>query len=308
MKLIKQYCYLDDQNDFSEIGIKKFIEKQAKTCYQSTHTITENSYEKFIQRMIDSDHSRTLEMGTVHLKMSRPIFTSFMWCLSLSKDFSSQWLQWNSGKEYIYITTNYRYFLRLKNMFDESNFLIFKNMFDGLNFKFINYFTTEDNELFPKRHTIHFITDRVTMDSFRTHVGMSSLAESTRYCRYANDKFGNELTYIIPNWIDIPESEYQFIGGFWCNDKEVPLFEKSNPIINNYLFGLQRAESTYMILLQQGWKAEQARQILPLSVKSELVLCGFDDCWDNFLYRRNDVHAHPMAHELAGKVKELLNK
>ena len=92
------------------------------------------------------------------------------------------------------------------------------------------------------------------------------------------------------------------------NEKEIPLFEKSNPITNNYLFGLQRAESTYMILLQQGWKAEQARQILPLSVKSELVLCGFDDCWDNFLYRRNDVHAHPMAHELAEKVKELLNK
>ena len=296
MKLIKQYCYLDDQDDFSEIGIKKFIEKQAKTCYQSTHTITEDSYEKFVQRMIDSDHSRTLEMGTVHLKMLRPTFASFIWYLSLSKDFSSQWLQWNSEKEYTYITTNYRYFLRLKNIFDESNF------------EFTNYFTTEDNELFPKRHTIHFITDRGTMDSFRTHVGMSSLAESTRYCRYANDKFGNELTYIIPNWIDIPVSEYQFIGGFWCNDKEVPLFEKSNLITNNYLFGLQRAESTYMILLQQGWKAEQARQILPLSVKSELVLCGFDDCWDNFLYRRNDVHAHPMAHELAEKVKELLNK
>lgn len=296
MKLIKQYCYLDDQDDFSEIGIKKFIEKQAKTCYQSTHTITEDSYEKFVQRMIDSDHSRTLEMGTVHLKMSSHVFTSFMWYLSLSKDFSSQWFQWNSEKEYTYITTNYRYFLRLKNMFDRSKF------------EFTNYFTTEDNELFPKRHTIHFITDRGTMDSFRTHVGMSSLAESTRYCRYANDKFGNELTYIIPNWVDIPESEYQFTGGFWCNDKEIPLFEKSNPITNNYLFGLQRAESTYMILLQQGWKAEQARQILPLSVKSELVLCGFDDCWDNFLYRRNDVHAHPMAHELAEKVKELLNK
>lgn len=294
MKLIKQYCYLDDQNDFSEIGIKKFIEKQAKTCYQSTHTITENSYEKFVQRMIDSDHSRTLEMGTVHLKMLRHTFTSFMWYLLLSKDFSSQWFQWNCDDEYIYITTNYRYFLRLKNKID------------GLNFD--KYFTTKDNDLFPKRHTIHFITDRGTMDSFRTHVGMSSLAESTRYCRYANDKFGNELTYIIPNWIDVPESEYQFIGGFWCNDKEVPLFEKSNPITNNYLFGLQRAESTYMILLQQGWKAEQARQILPLSVKSELVLCGFDDCWNNFLYRRNDIHAHPMAHELAEKVKELLNK
>ena len=296
MKLIKQYCYLDDQNDFSEIGIKKFIEKQAKTCYQSTHTITENSYEKFVQRMIDSDHSRTLEMGTVHLKMSKELLFTLTVYLLLEKDFSSQWFQWNSDNRYLYITTNYRYFLRLKKKFDE------------LNFDLNNYLTTEDNELFPKRHTIHFITDRVTMDSFRTHVGMSSLAESTRYCRYANDKFGNELTYIIPNWMDIPESEYQFIGDFWCNDKDIPLFEKTSPITNNYLFGLQRAESTYMILLQQGWKAEQARQILPLSVKSELVLCGFDDCWDNFLYRRNDIHAHPMARELAEKVKELLNK
>ena len=296
MKLIKQYCYLDDQNDFSEIGIKKFIEKQAKTCYQSTHTITENSYEKFVQRMIDSDHSRTLEMGTVHLKMSKELLFTLTVYLLLEKDFSSQWFQWNSDNRYLYVTTNYRYFLRLKKKFDE------------LNFDLNNYLTTEDNELFPKRHTIHFITDRVTMDSFRTHVGMSSLAESTRYCRYANDKFGNELTYIIPNWMDIPESEYKFIGDIWCNNKEVPLFKNIDPITNNFLFGLQKAESGYMILLQQGWKAEQARQLLPLSVKSELVLCGFDDCWDNFLYRRNDIHAHPMARELAEKVKELLNK
>lgn len=296
MKLIKQYCYLDDQNDFSEIGIKKFIEKQAKTCYQSTHTITENSYEKFVQRMIDSDHSRTLEMGTVHLKMPKELLFSLIVYLLLEKDFSSQWFQWNSDNRYLYVTTNYRYFLRLKKKSDE------------LKFYFNSYLTTEDNELFPKRHTIHFITDRVTMDSFRTHVGMSSLAESTRYCRYANDKFGNELTYIIPNWMDIPESKYKFTGDLWCNDKEVPLFENIDPITNNFLFGLQKAESGYIILLQQGWKAEQARQLLPLSVKSELVLCGFDDCWDNFLYRRNDVHAHPMARELAEKVKGLLNK
>lgn len=296
MKLIKQYCYLDDQNDFSEIGIKKFIEKQAKTCYQSTHTITENSYEKFVQRMIDSDHSRTLEMGTVHLKMPKELLFSLIVYLLLEKDFSSQWFQWNSDNRYLYVTTNYRYFLRLKKKSDE------------LKFYFNSYLTTEDNELFPKRHTIHFITDRVTMDSFRTHVGMSSLAESTRYCRYANDKFGNELTYIIPNWMDIPESKYKFTGDLWCNDKEVPLFENIDPITNNFLFGLQKAESRYIILLQQGWKAEQARQLLPLSVKSELVLCGFDDCWDNFLYRRNDVHAHPMARELAEKVKGLLNK
>ena len=246
--------------------------------------------------MIDSDHSRTLEMGTVHLKMLKELLFTLTVYLLLKKDFSSQWFQWNSDNRYLYITTNYRYFLRLKKKFDE------------LNFDLNNYLTTEDNELFPKRHTIHFITDRVTMDSFRTHVGMSSLAESTRYCRYANDKFGNELTYIIPNWMDIPESEYKFIGDIWCNDKEVPLFKNIDYITNNFLFGLQKAESGYMILLQQGWKAEQARQLLPLSVKSELVLCGFDDCWDNFLYRRNDIHAHPMARELAEKVKELLNK
>lgn len=296
MKLIKQYCYLDDQTDFSEIGIKKFIEKQAKTCYQSTHTITEDSYEKFVQRMIDSDHSRTLEFGTVHLKMSRDIFTSFIWYLALTKDYSTQWFQWNNNNEYTYITTNYRYLLRLRKKFN------------GTKIKFENYFTTEDNELFPKRHTIHFITDRVTMDSFRTHVGLSSLAESTRFCSYSKDKFGNEITFIIPNWLNLPTGEYRYFGAKWCNNDDIPYNIDNKSDVNNYLLALQEAETKYMVLSKDNWRAEQARQVLPLSTKSELVLCGFDDAWDNFLYRRDDPHAHSMARELAKDVRNLLNK
>lgn len=298
MKLIKQYCYLDDQTDFSIPGIKKFIEKQAKTCYQSTHTITDDSYEKFVQRMIDSDHSRTLEFATVHLLFPLDIFYNLIQYLALSKDYSTQWFKYNiDGKNsLVFVSVNYRYYLRLEEQFKNTEYDLKK------------YETYSDNDKFPKRHTIHFITDRVTMDSFRTHVGMSSIAESTRFCNYSKDKYGNELTFIIPNWIDLPIGEYKMFGGQWCDEDDIPRQYKKDMATDNFLLGLRSAESEYMLLLKSGWKAEQARQILPLSVKSELVLCGFDDCWNNFLYRRDDPHAHPMAREIAREVRKLLNK
>lgn len=298
MKLIKQYCYLDDQTDFSILGIKKFIEKQAKTCYQSTHTITEDSYEKFVQRMIDSDHSRTLEFATVHLLFPLDTFYSIIRYLAHTKDYSTQWFQWNIDglNSLVYVSTNYRYYLRIYDIFKKTEYDLDK---------FITY---SNNDKFPERHTIHFITDRVTMDSFRTHVGMSSIAESTRFCSYNKDKFGNEVTFVIPNWINIPEGEYRHFGGQWCDENDIPRSYDENLAINNFLLGLRSAESEYMILLKSGWKAEQARQLLPLSVKSELVLCGFDDCWNNFLYRRDNPHAHPMARELAKNVRKLLKK
>lgn len=298
MKLIKQYCYLDDQTDFSILGIKKFIEKQAKTCYQSTHTITDDSYESFVQRMINSDHSRTLEFGTVHLQFPLDTFYNILNYIVLLKDFSTQWFQWNvdAANELVFVTTNYRFYLRMQKHFNKSEY--------DLN-KFITY---SNNEMFPKRHTIHFITDRVTMDSFRTHVGLSSLAESTRFCSYSKDKFGNEITFVIPNWLNLPTGEYRYFGANWCNDDNIPYNIENRSDINNFLLALQEAEAKYMILSKDNWRAEQARQVLPLSTKSELVLCGFEDAWDNFLYRRDDPHAHSMASELAKDVRNLLNK
>ena len=49
---------------------------------------------------------------------------------------------------------------------------------------------------------------------------------------------------------------------------------------------LQNAQNFYLSLLKLGWTPQQARDVLPLSVKSELISCGFKDAWENFFYRR----------------------
>ena len=64
------------------------------------------------------------------------------------------------------------------------------------------------------------------------------------------------------------------------------------------------AEASYINLIKMGCTAQQAREVLPLSVKSELISCGFEDAWENFFYRRCANDAHPMAREIAIPLKE----
>ena len=64
------------------------------------------------------------------------------------------------------------------------------------------------------------------------------------------------------------------------------------------------AEASYMNLIKMGCTAQEAREVLPLAVKSELISCGFEDIWENFFYRRCAKDAHPMAREIATKVRD----
>ena len=67
MKLVKQDFKIENQSDFTLVGIKKFIEKCSRVCYKSEDKITEDSYIKFVDNLIKNDHGRPLEFGTVYL-------------------------------------------------------------------------------------------------------------------------------------------------------------------------------------------------------------------------------------------------
>lgn len=283
MKLINQSFEILEQKDFTITGIKKFIERCGRVCYKSEDRITDDSYEKFVDMLEKRDHARPLEFGTVHLKMPWKTFNNFAgFCVS--KGFwDSCWIKYNIDREsedkMVYITTNYRYYKRLKSL---------KSLYGYINVE--EFFTEEDNEYYPKRYTVHFITSRGIMDEFRTHVGLSHLAESSRYCSYDKNRFGNELTFIIPNWVNTN-----------CPNKEqegpsVASIEWSTAMLD--------AEASYMNLIKMGCTAQQAREVLPLAVKSELISCGFEDVWNNFFYRRCAKDAHPMAREIATKVRD----
>lgn len=283
MKLINQSFEILEQKDFTITGIKKFIERCGRVCYKSEDRITDDSYKKFVNMLESRGHDRPLEFGTVHLKMPWKTFNNFAgFCVS--KGFwDSCWIKYNIDREsedkMVYITTNYRYYKKLGTL---------KPLYGYIDIE--EFFTEEDNKFYPKRYTIHFITSRGIMDEFRTHVSLSHLAESSRYCSYDKNRFGNELTFIIPNWVNTN-----------CPNKEqegpsVASIEWSTAMLD--------AEASYMNLIKMGCTAQEAREVLPLAVKSELISCGFEDAWSNFFYRRCAKDAHPMAKEIATKVRD----
>ena len=105
------------------------------------------------------------------------------------------------------------------------------------------------------------------------------------YCNYSKDKFDNELTFIKPCWLT---------EGM-----------KSNLTYLEWETTLQEIEKSYLMLTKNGWKAEEARSILSLSLKTELYMCGYINDWINFFTLRDDKqHAHPQAYELAHPLHE----
>lgn len=273
MKLINQSFEILEQKDFTIKGIKQFVERCARVSYKSEDRMTDTSYEKFVNMLESRGHDRPLEFGTVHLKMILPDFEGFIHSLLTIGMLNNIWIKHAYKGDVIYITTNYRYYLDIIKYFPNVR----------------KYLTEEDNEYYPKRYTVHMILDRGVMDEFRTHVGLSHLAESTRYCNYSKDKFNNEVTFIIPSWCNsLIEGSEQEYSPFEINGDEV-----------EFMNALQNAQNSYLSLLKIGWTPQQARSVLPLGIKSELISCGFEDAWKNFFYRRDAKDAHPMAQEIA---------
>ena len=278
MKLIKQSFEFINQTDFSLVGIKKHIERCARVSYKSEDKITDTSYEKFVNMLESRGHDRPLEFGTVYLSRTSQKEDNMEW---LDKYAYNPWSKFSFGngstringelRNTIYVTTNYRV-IKEHHWEDDLQYLC------------------EPTEYHHKRYTVHMILDRGVMDEFRTHVGLSHLAESTRYCNYSKDKFGNELTFIQPCWL---------------NNEKLKLYGPYHTVIRDkspesiFIANLNNVERDYLDLIKLGWTPQQARSVLPLGIKSELISCGFEDAWENFFKRRDAPDAHPMAQEIA---------
>lgn len=278
MKLIDQSFNIVDQKGFSIVDIGKHIEYCARICYKSHDKITEDSYVSFVQMLKDRGHSRALEFGTVHLQMSVYQFNALQDTLMRNKMYNDMWLKYNVKTDTVFITLNYRYYLDILKVYPSV----------------VVFFSSKDSEYYPKRYTVHMILSRGIMDEFRTHVGLSHLAESTRYCNYSKDKFDNDITFILPPQIKL-ETEVTSKNELCFLAKQ---YDIEDPNLR-FLATLVESKYAYLRLLNNGWTPQQARDVLPLGVKSELISCGFSDAWKNFLMRRTAKDAHPMAREIA---------
>lgn len=299
MKLIKPSFEIWNQPAGLE-GVYKQIEKVGRVCYKSEDKITEGSAKPFVDRMIKSGHGAMLEHGTVYLEfhvkdpseVGEEEYHSQQSELNklISRYANNKYsiIKVNHYYDTVFITTNYRVLI-------ENNWL-----------KDLKYIC-EPTVFHERRVTVHFVCDRGVSHEFVRHRVMSFAQESTRYCNYSKDKFDNELTFIIPNWSQIPEGNYpchinrgsaEFIAEGW-NFKDRGIDEAGKLLIMN--FGI--VEHDYMTLLKYfNWKPQEARAVLPNSLKTELVVTGFVSDWNHFfgLRARGTTGApHPQAKELA---------
>mgnify|MGYP002773864882 CR=1 FL=1 len=309
MKLIRPKFEILEQQPGVD-GIYKMIELAGRTCYRSEDKITEDSAKGFVERMIKSGHGAMLEHGTVYLIIPfEYIDMSEQFDIPIVSDIvekykNNPYTKWrlrdDGFSQLAFITTNYRV-------------LVENNWMDDLQY------VCEPTEYHEKRITVRFICDRGVSHEFVRHRVFSFAQESTRYCNYSKDKFGNELTFIIPCWADslalqevkgtiINHDEYgNLIGEYYYHltGKEGPWFKpwEITPE-RNFIANLQISEQLYLELLNQGWKPQQARAVLPNSLKTELVMTGTIEQWEGFFKLRDAKDAHPQARELAQPLHE----
>lgn len=290
MKLIESKVEIIEQQPGLE-GVYKQIELAGRTCYKSEDKITEDSAKEFVDRMIKSKHGAMLEHGTVYLTAYDD------YAEDLLKYQTNKYSKCKSYTEYledgksikVCVTTNLRV-------------LVENNWLDDL--KYIGVPT----ELHEKRITARFTCDRGVSHEIVRHRVMSFAQESTRYCNYTKDKFDSQITFIIPTWASIPEGKYTDWDGDWCNVEELTVLKPiENDAVDQFLFLCKYAETSYDLMIDRGAKPQEARQVLPNAVKTEIVVTGFESDWEHFFELRTAGAAHPDMRKLALELQEKLN-
>ena len=124
--------------------------------------------------------------------------------------------------------------------------------------------------------TVKFICDRGVSHEIVRHRVASYCQESTRYCNYSKEGFGSEITVIKPCFL------HPYTDGF-----------------NLWEEGCLFAEQTYFNLLECGCSPQEARSVLPNSLKTEVVMTANIREWRHFLKLRCSPAAHPQMREVA---------
>lgn len=293
MKLIEPSVELIEQEPDIE-GIYKQIERAGRICYKSEDKITEDSAKKFVDMLIKNGHGAMLEHGTVYMEVPIEHWREdeHEWVYMFPDE--CPWVSLDCDGDWMYITTNFRHILN--GDIDKS---------------LMKQYLCEPTENHEKRYTLKFTTSiGITRELIR-HRHFSFANESTRYCNYSKDKFGGEITFVKPTWVNIPselpEGTKLEDGPYgWCNSNYIHIYCKD---IKSKWFmkACLEAEYSYLhVINEQNATPQEAREILPLATKSEIIMTGFESDWKAFFKLRCDKAAHPDMQIIANKAKELL--
>ena len=248
-----------------------------RTAYKSEDRITEGSAKKFVEALMKLKHGAVLEHGTVYLTIPYEPLSSI------------------SGPE-----RKYRY-NKYSRVVDDENLLhgiayittnlrvIFENdWMDDLQY------LCEPTKYHEKRITAKFICSRSIAQEITRHRVFSFLMESQRYVGYNKDKFGGEITIIIPEWI---KARINDIASYNNNDDLARMSYAAalrdgrmheDKAIIMWAVSQEMSETHYLSLTSElNVKAEEARSVLTNDCKTELVMTGFISDWEHFFDLRS---------------------
>lgn len=309
--------YLEDKVDFIEQepgieGMFKMMEKAARVCYKTENLIKDGSAHRIIEDIIiPSGHTSVLEFGTVYLKYN--IFQIHKYLKYIFDRYSR--VKWRfSG---VYVTTTYRTIMQggykdpveaIENKFDKD-------------WKSDLKYWCEPTKNHHKRYCFKFIMDRVGSQSVERHRGVWGISyaqESTRFVNYAKNKFDKSITFSLPSkfyeLIDNLNKEdiirkncgetMPFDLNEWSLEDKLGFLRLCSDDWRIYEKALEQAEKSYLILIDKGWKPEDARGVLNLDVKTEFMMCAYKEDWKMWLFRRLEKHAHPHIQKIAKVVNK----
>ena len=298
---------------------EQFIEKVGRTCYKSEDKITEDSAAKFVSNLIERGHEAMIEHWNLIFKTNAGTYEDFKSDLNLLIEGSN-----------IPLTERLRPYLRFTDCdFDDGNvrYIVSGNMRAWRDFAkacvvglglipqymwgmvrnyplffpeyqdyipeiftnnlFIPITVEELNKFERPIHqdiTMKFICDRGVSHEIVRHRVASFAQESTRYCNYGKDKFGKEITVVNPAWL------------------------KSDAAMITWMSGCETAEDHYFNLLDKGCTPQEARSVLPNSLKTEIIVTMNLDGWKHFFDLRCATGAQPDMKKVATMAKELFDK
>lgn len=282
--------------------ILKHVERCGRIAYKSEDAITEDSHIRFIQNIIKRGHESVLEHGNYVFELHEADYRETVMIYD-SLNFDSYKEEGYSGRLRFSKHTGrplisgniraWRDFIRVCNadtmnipswvhetFFDNVAFFDLELITEGI--KAFRYTPLKFEDLTPAEadihwtETVHIICSRAISHEFVRHRALCPTQESQRYCNYSKGKFGGEVTFIQPLWAK--ENEVQ-------NQK--------------WMKSMENREGTYMERLSDGLQPQEAREELPNSTKTEIVMTGTLGELKHFFFLRCADDAHPEARRIA---------
>lgn len=260
-------------------GMYKQIEIGARNCYKSEDKITEGSAEKLVEFLKGRGHYSPLEHGTVYLTIPFKYASAPHTADHAYEYITNKYSKVNVDKDTLYVTTNYRVLVE-NNWLGDLKYLC------------------KPTEYHEKRVSVMVTCPIGISREFNRHRVFSISEQSTRYCNYSKDKFGVEITFVIPEWATNLTPEYKSLDYSGLDHNELV-----------FLDSLAHAERSYMTMIRDGARPQEARDVLPLATATTVMYTGFVSDWKHFFELRTSAGAHPdaraIATPLAGKFNEL---